>query len=583
MTSASLSLPVAAGEPAGQAYHNANVFTAASGAQTATAFAVRDGRLVYVGDEAGLTAYLGPDTVREDLGGRFVMPGLVDGHMHPLSAGTKLLKCSLDYAALTVAELQQRVRGCLEASEDAGPDAWLEVVSWFQEAMRPAGVRTRKADLDVLGTTRPIILRSSFGHTVLANTRALALAGIGKDTPEPLGGKIWREPGGEPTGLLEDSAFEVFDQLLPKPTPEEDAAAARAALAEMARRGVTSFLDTWAPAESIAAFEAAQRAGALSARAHFAVGIEPREAADPAAAVARVAAVARQHDQGTLRPAPGITVRGAKLLLDGVIAAPALTGSMLEPYRVNAGTNEAPHWVPGPSRGPDPYFPPAPLAAILSGLAQAGIDPHLHADGDWAVRAALDGFEAMRKALPGVDVRPAIAHAEIVAREDLPRFAALGTTAVLSLQWGKPAGDTMGLRDHFGPERMAFIEPAGLLAAAGARISMGSDWPVDALDPWFALKVGVTRTAAPGAPPEYAGRLGEDPGLARDAVLRAATIEAAWQLRLEAVAGSLEAGKFADFIVLDRNPLTIAAEDIANVRVLRTVVGGNTVHRATPG
>ena len=153
---------------------------------------------------------------------------------------------------------------------------------------------------------------------------------------------------------------------------------------------------------------------------------------------------------------------------------------------------------------------------------------------------------------------------------------------MLSLQWGKPAGDTLGLVNYFGPERMKRMEPAGVLAAAGARIAFGSDWPVDPLNEWFAFKVGVARTNTPDAPPEYRGRLGDDPGLSPRAVLEAATINAAYQLHQDTVTGSLEVGKFADLIVLDRNPLTIPAEDIANVRVLETMVGGNVVYRADP-
>jgi len=125
---------------------------------------------------------------------------------------------------------------------------------------------------------------------------------------------------------------------------------------------------------------------------------------------------------------------------------------------------------------------------------------------------------------------------------------------------------------------MRILEPAGLLAAAGARIAFGSDWPVDPLDEWFALKVGVTRTNGPNAAPEFRGKLGEDPGLSREAVLRAATINAAYELHEDDVTGSLQVGKFADLIVIDRNPLKIPAEDIANVRVLETVVGGRTVY-----
>ena len=138
--------------------------------------------------------------------------------------------------------------------------------------------------------------------------------------------------------------------------------------------------------------------------------------------------------------------------------------------------------------------------------------------------------ETLRRELPKADIRPAIAHDEIVDPSDYPRFRELDVTPVLSFQWEKPAGDTLGLVDYFGPERMKRLEPAGLLAAAGARIAFGSDWPVDPLDEWFALKVGVTRTNTPDAPPEYRGRLGDDPGLSRQAVLEAATINAAYEL-----------------------------------------------------
>src|SRR6185369_10589485 len=132
------------------------------------------------------------------------------GHLHPLEAGLKLQKCSLNYESLTVEELQKRVQACLDKTRNQEPDGWLEVVSWFQESMRPSGVKTSKATLNVLKTSRPIIVRSSFGHTVLANSRALALAKINKDTTDPLGGKIWRDADRNPTGLLEDAAFDAF-------------------------------------------------------------------------------------------------------------------------------------------------------------------------------------------------------------------------------------------------------------------------------------------------------------------------------------------------------------------------------------
>ena len=577
-----LLLPCCFGENqlADRVYRNGTVFTAEHGAPLAQAVAIRDGRIVYVGSNEGVAPFVGPATKVTDLQGRFLMPGLIDGHMHPLEAGLKLQKCSLDYKSLTTAEFQQRIQACLDTTKNQEPDGWLEVVSWFQESMRPAGVKTSRATLDALKTSRPIVVRSSFGHTVLANSRALALAKITKGTPDPLGGKIWRDADGNPSGLLEDSAHAVYSELIPKPTPQENVIAAKAALKAMNAQGVTSFLDAAAGPEDMTAFSAVQTSGELTARGHFAPVIEPEEASDPAKAVSKISAYQKQYDQGTIQVKPGITVRNAKLFLDGVIAAPALTGAMLEPYRKNVGTPEQPRWVDGDSRGPAVYFPPQPLAEILTRLGRAGIDPHMHADGDGAVRAGLDGVEAMRKQIGGADIRPAIAHDEIVSPDDFPRFKALGTMPVLSFQWEKPAGDTIGLTNYFGPERMKILEPGGYLAAAGARVVFGSDWPVDALDEWFALKVGVTRTNAPDAPPEFNGKLGEDPGLSREGVLRAATIDAAYELHEEDVTGSLKAGKAADLIVLDRNPLQVPAEDIANVKVLETVIGGRTVYEA---
>lgn len=568
--------------PADRVYRNGVIFTANAQNEGAEALAIRDGRIVYVGSNQGAEPFVAIGSTLVDLKGRFLMPGLIDGHMHPLEAGMQLLKCSLNYESLTVDELQRRVQACLDHAPSSDADAWLEVVSWFQESMRPAGVKTNRATLDVLKTTRPIIVRSSFGHTVLANTRALALANITASTPDPVGGKIWRDDNGRPTGLLEDAAHAVFSTLLPKPSDAQNVAGATAALKAMSRQGITSFLDAAAAAEDMEAFAAVRRSGNLTARAHFAPVIEPTQAGDPHGAVSRIVAFAKQYDEGMLAAASGITVRNAKLFLDGVIAAPALTGAMREPYFTNSGTAEKPHWAPGSSRGPAVYFPAEALATVLVELGRAGIDPHMHADGDGAVHAALEGIEALRKALPSADIRPAIAHDEIVDPADFQRYKSLHTTAVLSFQWGKPAGDTLGLKDYFGPARMKILEPAGLLAAAGARIAFGSDWPVDQLDEWFALKVGVTRTNAPDAPLEYHGRLGDDPGLSREAVLRAATIDAAYELHQDDDTGSLAVGKLADFIVLDRNPLKVPAEEIAKTQVLETVVGGKVVYQDTP-
>jgi len=443
--------------------------------------------------------------------------------------------------------------------------------------MLPAGTLATRADLDALKTRRPIFVLSSFGHTALTNSRALALGGVTAASADPLGGRIDRDARGEPNGLLEDNpAIDLVRRRLPAPSTADRVAAARAAIEALNRQGVTSFLDAETEEPELAAFAAVEREGRLTARAHFALLIHPEEGPKPRAAIARVTALRQRYDEGALRPAPALTVRNVKLFLDGVISAPALTGAMLEPYFVRSAGGV---FAPGTNRGPEVYFPKPVLREMLIEAAAAGFEPHMHADGDRAVHEALDGIEALRARYPHRDIRAAIAHDEIVSPADFARYRALDAIPVLSFQWEKPAPDTIdNARDYLGPARFKIIEPAGLLAAQGARIAYGSDWPVDELDEWFALKVGVTRTNAPSAT-QYRGRLGEDPGLSRAAVLRAITLNASYELHQEAETGSLEVGKLADLIVLDRLVLEIPAEEIAAVHVLETVIGGRSVYR----
>ncbi len=464
-----LSPALYAGEkPADTLLRNGRVYTADDRGTLAQALAVRDGKLIYVGDNSGADAYVGGSTRLIDLQGRLVLPGLIDGHMHPLDGGSVLLKCNLNYERQTVQQFQAGIQTCLDRSRDQEPDQWLEVVNWFREAMIPNNAPTTRDTLNALKTTRPIFVMSSFGHSALVNDRGLELAKINSGTPDPPGGKIAHDAKGQPTGILEDAAFDKITQLLPRPTAADDVKAAAAALKAMRQQGITTFLDAAATPRTMAAFAGAERRGQLTARGHFAVLITAPEASDPAKAVSKAKSVAAKFDQGDPRPTPSLTVRNIKLFLDGVITAPAQTGAMLAPYLVNSGMPDKPHWVAGTNRGPAVYFPPAALGSMLIEAARAGLEPHMHADGDAAVRAALDGIEALRQALPQSDIRAAIAHDEIVDPADFPRFRQLNALPVLSYQWEKPAPDTLdGARDYLGPSRFNYMEPSGYLAAAG--------------------------------------------------------------------------------------------------------------------
>ncbi len=567
--------------PADTIYRNGSIYTVDASNSTQEALAVRDGVIVYVGNESGVDKFIGRDTEIVDLYGRMMMPGLVDGHMHPLSGGLELVSCSLNYEALTVEQFRNRIQGCLDRSRDKEPDGWLEVESWFQQNMLPPGTELSFVDLDVLDTERPILVHSSFGHTTLANSRAMELAQISSSTPDPETGKIAHDADGWPSGIFEDAAQSLFDDLLPETTEAERLVAGLASLEEMNAQGITSILDASAEFYDVNVYATLQRQGKLTIRTHFAVlvGAESGQSADEA--VESVLAIAREFDQGPITPRPTITVRNAKLFMDGVITAPSFTGVMLEPYLMNQGTELDPDWVSSDNKGPAPYFAADDLKALLLKLAAAGIDPHIHSDGDGATRYALDGFEAMRKQYSPQEIRAAIAHVEIVDPSDFARFAELDVIPVPSFQWGKPASDTIeGARDYLGPARFKYTQPQGFLHEAGARIAYGSDWPVDPLNEWFALKVGITRTNAPDAAAQYAGRLGEDPGLSRETAVRAITINSSYELHQEAETGSLEVGKFADLIVLDRNLFEIPAEEIADIKVLLTVVGGEVVYPA---
>lgn len=556
-------------------YRHGYIYTVDAHDSVQQAMAIRDGRFVYVGDDTGVAPFIGAKTTVVDLHGRMVLPGLVDGHMHPLMGGASLLKCNLNYLQLTVQRMQAMIQDCLDATRPKEPDAWLEVVNWFQEGMVPAGVAATRTLLDELKTQRPIIVESSFGHSSLVNSRAIAIARLTAGTPDPLGGKIAHDVSGNPTGLLDDAAQDLVSGKMPAPTAEDNLKAARAALDAMRKQGITTFLDAMAVPPTLVAFSRLQHEGLLTARAHFALLITPTEGRDPAAATASVAALAKQYDGGAILPKPGITVRNVKLFLDGVISAPALSGAMLQPYFEAVDG----HWSAGKNRGPDVYFPAPILRDLLIDVVGAGLEPHMHADGDRAVHEGLDGIQTLRTAYPGKDVRAAIAHDEIVDPADFTRYRQLDAIPVLSFQWEKRASDTVdNAEEYLGPARFKYMEPAGFLAAAGARIAYGSDWPVDPLNEWFALKVGVTRTNSSQAGPKYAGRLSEDAGLSRQAVLRAITLNSSYELHQEALTGSIEVDKLADFIVLDRNVLKILADDIANVRVLRTVVGGAVVY-----
>ena len=576
-----------AATPADTVMRNGYVYTVDGQNSVQQAIAISGGKIVYVGSDAGVDGYIGKQTQLIDLAGRMLMPGFVDAHMHPGDGGRAMTLCDLKYQTMTRAQFQASIQACLDAEKDKGPDVWLEVGSWDRMGMTGLDGDADKSTLDALKTQRPIQVRSTDFHTVLTNSRGLELAGINKNTADPEDGKYRRDSAGNPNGICEDGAAESLAAVVPPATDAEKLNQMRAALGAMRQQGITSFFDALSGPESGKAFTTLQKSGELTARALLAIKLDPAAAAaDPVKTIAEAKALASTYDQGEVHVAPGVSMRHVKLFMDGIINAPADTGAMLTPYLHNSGTDKAPKWTPGKNLG-ELYFPPQVLNPLVLQAVKAGLDPHLHATGERAVRDALDSVAYVRKELPGTDFRPAIAHAESVDPADYSRFKALDVTATMSFQWAQQAPSTVdGTSDHLGPTRFARMEPSGSIARAGGRVAYGSDWPVDPLDEFLALKVGVTRSGDPTNPhsygPKYAGRLNAAPALSRAEVLRTITVNAAEQLKLENVVGSVEVGKFADLIVLDKNFMQVPEEELARNSVLMTVVGGKIVWAKAP-
>jgi predicted amidohydrolase YtcJ len=543
------------------------------------AIAIQGGRIVYVGTDEGANSSIGKQTKVIDLHGRMVLPGFVDTHNHAIAGGAQLLDCELRYAPLTIAQFQQKIQACLDATRAKEPDGYLTVVGWYRQAMQPSGTEVTKATVDALQTRRPIIVRSTDGHTTLGNSRAIALAKITRNSPDPHAGRIDRDARGEPTGIFEDAAEGLISQPMPAPTAADTLKAAEAALDALRKDGQTAFMMQAPSRADIEAWSTLQKQGRLTARAYMAPDVEQDAVSKPELAVQRILDLKREFDTGPMEPRANLWVRNSgEIFQDGVLQWPAQTASMLQPYLVNKGTQQKPKWVPGPASGPDPYIPLPQLKALLLALANAGIDPEVHAIGDRAVRHTLDAYAYVRQHLNGRDVRLQIAHAELVDPSDVPRFKELNVVADMGFQWAKPSFDSIdAAKDYLGPTRFNRVEPEGYLNQAGVRIAQGSDWPVDPLSDWFDMKVLITREGTMGG--KYSGRLGTGPSVPLKDSIRAFTINGAYALHSDQYFGSLEQGKLADLIVINQNLLQVPVSRIPDTKVLLTLLGGQTVFR----
>ncbi len=520
----------------------------------ADAIAIHAGRIVAVGTTADVRRFAGPATRAVDLGGRLVLPAFHDAHVHPMSAGVELGQCNLNEIPSAAATLDA-IRACM-AGNHGRP--WLIGGGWLLTTF-PAG-QPRRQELDAITGDVPAAFSSSDGHTVWVNSAALAAAGITRATKDPEAGRIDRDARGEPTGLLREGATDLVQRVIPPTSPEDYQAGLVRALAVMNRAGIVSFAEASAREPMVEAYRAVARQGRLTARAHLSLYADPaRDAAQVDRFMATRAAVVE----------PGLTAGAVKIFVDGVIEA--ATAYVLEPYLPLAGETAArPRGLPN--------FTDAALTALVTRLDREGFQTHMHAIGDAGIRQGLNAIEAAARANGARDRRPHIAHIQLFHPDDIQRFATLGVVANMQPLWAyRDSFITTLTEPRLGPERSKWLYPFRALQTAGARIAGGSDWSVSSVNPLDAIEVAVTRKDL-GAADDTPAWLPEQ-RLDLETAIAAYTNGGAY-VTFEDESGSLETGKRADVIVLDRDIFERPARQIHDARVLWTLMDGREVFRA---
>ena len=534
----------------------------------ASAVAVAGGRIVAVGTDAEVSAYIGPHTEVIGLGGRMLVPGFIDSHIHASAGGLRRIRCDLS-GAHSLGDYLAAVRSYAERNPAA---AWITGGGWSMDVF-PGGVPSRE-DLDRVVPDRPVFLANRDLHAAWVNSRALALAGVGASTPDPADGRIERDAGGEPSGTLQEGAMGLVERVVPRPGLDEQVAGIGEAQRYLHALGITGWQEAIVGDYAVVpdCFEAyleAERRGLLTARVVGALWWQRGTGIGQLDGLADRRARAAQAGP----PGPGsFRATSVKIMQDGVCEN--FTASMLAPYLDAHG-----HETPGAGAS---YFDPQELNAAVTAIDARGFQVHFHAIGDRAVREALDAVEAARAANGPGRGRHHISHLQVVHPDDLPRFRALSVIANCQPLWAcyEPQMTELTL-PFLGQERAGWQYPFGGLSRSGAQLCFGSDWPVSSANPLWEMHTAVNRTIPPGYP--YGGTGEEEPFLPAEridlaAALAAFTVGSAYVNHAELETGSIEAGKQADLVVLDRNLFAHPVEEIALAQVDLTIVNGAVVH-----
>jgi predicted amidohydrolase YtcJ len=547
----------AAAQHADRIFVNGKIWTADAAHPTAEALAVSGDTILAVGSTGAIRALAGPDTAVVDLQGRLMVPGFQDSHLH--FPGPSVNSVRLDGL-----ETLEAFQHALVTFAKAHPDLpWITGGGWGYSAF-PDRVPD-KTFIDAAVPDRPVYVSERDGHMGLANSKALAIAGVTRDTPDPPNGRIVRDEHGEPTGELQEAAQRLVSRHIPRRSEQDVYESLRQHMDEAAADGLTSVQNaSWDPDDQ-PAYLRALAAGVLKLRFHFAPMILLGEGGAPRAhRMARPLTAADLEPYRALRDefrGPLVTFRSVKGLLDGTVDA--RTAAMFEPY-VGGGTGI-------------PFWEQDDLNRTVALYDQEGFQVLLHAIGDKAINMALNAFEYAAKTNGTSGRRHRVEHVEVPRLSDLPRFKALGVIASTQPIFANP--DETALKNFavlLGPSRASHADSFKIFDDAGAVQAFGSDWSVFDFAPLEGIYAAVTRQTPEGTPP---GGWYPEGRISVEAALRHYTCDGAYATFDEQVRGTLAPGMLADFVVLSRDILTIPPREIPATKVLLTVMGGRDTYR----
>ena len=537
-------------------FHTGKVYTVNERQPWATAIAVKNERIIYVGDDEGALELVGPDTRVVNLAGKMLLPGFQDAHVHPIEAGMSYLGCSL-HGATSIAEYLK----ILETCDRSFPEStFVDGGGWTMDLF-PNGLPDKKL-IDSVIPARPVILKSATGHQLWVNSAALEMAGIDSESVDPPRGRIDRYPGSSvPSGSLqENSAMNLVLDARPPYSEEQMVAALQFGQFYLNQYGVTSVQDALLKLDGNEAYVGGPTYLALEESGNLTLKVSGAIVWNTDLGLEQISRIIEARERFNTRR---LKAKSVKIWLDGVLEVH--TAALLEPYsdKEDGTTGEL-------------LIPPKMLREVITKLDALDFQIHFHAIGDAAIRASLDAIEAARSINGEKDNRHHISHIQLFNPADIPRFAELGVAANFQPYWAWADKFITELTiPKLGEERSQWLYPIKSLLDSGALVVFGSDWFVSSGNPLLGIETAITRRdplTNESAPFLDHQRIG------LSAALKAYTLNSAYINFIEHETGSIEVGKQADLTVLDKNLFDLKSSEISEASVLLTLIDGERVY-----